>query len=43
MKVTEKLPELSEAKEGGHGGSGEKIFLLNSYVKSLSPLVFPEY
>jgi hypothetical protein len=25
-----KLLDLSEAKEGGYGGSGEKIFLLNS-------------
>jgi hypothetical protein len=31
-KVTGKLLDLSEAKEGGYGGSGEKIFLLNSYV-----------
>jgi len=33
-KVTGKLLDLSEAKEGGYGGSGEKIFLLNSYVRS---------
>ncbi|TFY73810.1 hypothetical protein EWM64_g10203 [Hericium alpestre] len=31
-KVTGKLLDLSEAKEGGYGGSGEKIFLLNSNV-----------
>lgn len=31
-KVTGKLLDLSEAKAGGYGGSGEKIFLLNSYV-----------
>jgi 20S proteasome subunit alpha 3 len=31
-KVTGKLLDLSEAKEGRYGGSGEKIFLLNSYV-----------
>jgi 20S proteasome subunit alpha 3 len=31
-KVTGKLLDLSGAKEGGYGGSGEKIFLLNSYV-----------
>lgn len=32
-KVTGKLLDLSGAKEGGYGGSGEKIFLLNSCVK----------
>jgi 20S proteasome subunit alpha 3 len=37
-KVTGKLLDLSEAKEGGYGGSGEKIFLLNSYVWSSSLL-----
>lgn len=31
-KVTGKLLDLSGAKEGGYGGSGEKIFLLNSCV-----------
>jgi hypothetical protein len=31
-KVTGKLLDLSGAKEGGYGGSGEKIFLLNSYA-----------
>jgi 20S proteasome subunit alpha 3 len=31
-KVTGKLLDLSEAKEGRYGGSGEKIFLLNSCV-----------
>ncbi|KAA1472833.1 N-terminal nucleophile aminohydrolase [Dentipellis sp. KUC8613] len=31
-KVTGKLLDLSEAKAGGYGGSGEKIFLLNSNV-----------
>ncbi|KAH7876682.1 nucleophile aminohydrolase [Lentinula edodes] len=31
-KVTGKLLDLSGAKEGGYGGSGEKIFLLNSNV-----------
>lgn len=31
-KVTGKLLDLSETKSGGYGGSGEKIFLLNSYV-----------
>ena len=37
-KVTGKLLDLSGTKEGGYGGSGEKIFLLNSYVpSSLSP------
>jgi len=39
-KVTGKLLDLSEAKEGGYGGSGEKIFLLNSYVRSHSLLYF---
>ncbi|KAG6864943.1 hypothetical protein C0991_006172 [Blastosporella zonata] len=29
-KVTGKLLDLSGAKEGGYGGSGEKIYLLNS-------------
>ncbi|TCD68276.1 hypothetical protein EIP91_011242 [Steccherinum ochraceum] len=31
-KVTGKLLDLSGAREGGYGGSGEKIFLLNSNV-----------
>lgn len=31
-KVTGKLLDLSGALEGGYGGSGEKIYLLNSYV-----------
>jgi 20S proteasome subunit alpha 3 len=31
-KVTGKLLDMSGAKEGGYGGSGEKIFLLNSYA-----------
>ncbi|KAJ3489136.1 hypothetical protein NLI96_g2336 [Meripilus lineatus] len=31
-KVTGKLLDLSGVKEGGYGGSGEKIFLLNSNV-----------
>ncbi|KAI0339890.1 20S proteasome subunit [Trametopsis cervina] len=31
-KVTGKLLDLSSTKEGGYGGSGEKIFLLNSNV-----------
>ena|ERR1700761_5932520 len=35
-KVTGKLLDLSGAKEGGYGGSGEKIFLLNSFVLTLS-------
>ena len=34
-KVTGKLLDLTAAKEGGYGGSGEKIFLLNSYVLQL--------
>jgi 20S proteasome subunit alpha 3 len=33
-KVTGKLLDLSGAKEGGYGGSGEKIFLLNTLVFS---------
>ncbi|KAH9057296.1 proteasome subunit alpha type 4 [Lactarius vividus] len=37
-KVTGKLLDLSEAKEGGYGGSGEKIFLLNSYVPNPSAI-----
>jgi len=32
-KVTGKLLDLSASKEGGYGGSGEKIFLLNSCVQ----------
>lgn len=40
-KVTGKLLDLSGAKEGGYGGSGEKIFLLNSYVR-LHQNTFPE-
>ena len=31
-RVTGKLLDLSASKEGGYGGSGEKIFLLNSCV-----------
>jgi len=31
-KVTGKLLDLSGSKEGGYGGSGEKIYLLNSNV-----------
>ena len=31
-KVTGKLLDLSVTKEGGYGGSGEKIFLLTKYV-----------
>ena len=35
-RVTGKLLDLSSAKEGGgYGGSGEKMFLLNSCVPSL--------
>ena len=38
-KVTGKLLDMSIAKEGGYGGSGEKIFLLNSCVMaSLFPV-----
>ena len=40
-KVTGKLLDLSGTKEGGYGGSGEKIFLLNSYVPSPSSLFVP--
>ena len=40
-KVTGKLLDLSGTKEGGYGGSGEKIFLLNSCVPSSSPLPLP--
>lgn len=35
-KVTGKLLDLSGVKEGGYGGSGEKIFLLNSCVSSVT-------
>ena len=31
-KVTGKLLDLSYTKEGGYGGSGEKIFLLNKCI-----------
>lgn len=31
-RVTSKLLDLSVAKDGGYGGSGEKIFLLNKCV-----------
>lgn len=37
-KVTGKLLDLSGMKDGGYGGSGEKIYLLNSYV--LLPFYF---
>jgi len=40
-KVTGKLLDLSSAKEGGYGGSGEKIYLLNSYVFHLLFCSFP--
>ena len=40
-KVTGKLLDLSGTKEGGYGGSGEKIFLLNSYVPSSSSSSVP--
>jgi len=33
-KVTGKLLHLSSAKDGGYGGSGEKIYLLNSCLSS---------
>ena len=39
-KVTEKLLDLSSAKDGGYGGSGEKIYLLNSCVLSLSSSLY---
>lgn len=42
-KVTGKPIDLSDAKEGGYRGTGEKIFLLNSYVWSCSPPVSCEY
>ena len=41
-KVTGKLLDLSIAKEGGYGGSGEKIFLLNSCVFFFSSRIFFE-
>lgn len=41
-KVTGKLLDLSGSKEGGYGGSGEKIFLLNSYVFGL-PIIGAKY
>jgi len=31
-KITGKLLDLSSVKDGGYGGSGEKIFLLNRSV-----------
>ena len=34
-KVTGKLLDLSGARDGGYGGSGEKIYLLNSCVLSV--------
>ena len=34
-KVTGKLLDQSAEKEGSYGGSGEKIFLLNSWVSRL--------
>lgn len=38
-KVTGKLLDMTGAKEGGYGGSGEKIFLLNSCVRLSSQLL----
>lgn len=35
-KVTSKLLDLSVSKDGGYGGSGEKIFLLNRFVPYFS-------
>jgi 20S proteasome subunit alpha 3 len=40
-KVTGKLLDLSAAKEGGYGGSGEKIFLLNRYVVAIMSFHVP--
>lgn len=40
-KVTGKLLDLSGTKEGGYGGSGEKIFLLNSCVLLLPQFLTP--
>lgn len=40
-KVTGKLLDLSGAKDGGYGGSGEKIFLLNSCVNA-PPISHPQ-
>ena len=42
-KVTGKLLDLTAAKEGGYGGSGEKIFLLNSYVKLSIPSILQAF
>lgn len=42
-KVTGKLLDLSGAIEGGYGGSGEKIYLLNSYVFTFMLEVVPGY
>ena len=39
-KVTGKFLDLSSAKDGGYGGSGEKIYLLNSCVLSLSSSLY---
>ena len=40
-KVTGKLLDLSGATTGGYGGSGEKIFLVNTYVPLLRLKAFP--
>ena len=41
-KITGKLLDLSSAKDrGGYGGSGEKIYLLNSCV--ILPLFFSQF
>jgi 20S proteasome subunit alpha 3 len=37
-KVTGKLLDLTASKQGGYGGSGEKIFLLNSCVPNFSSI-----
>jgi len=31
-KITGKLLDMTISKDGGYGGSGEKIFLVNKYV-----------
>ena len=42
-KVTGKLLDLTAAKEGGYGGSGEKILLLNSYVTLSTPSILQAF
>ena len=42
-KVTGKLLDLSVTKEGGYGGSGEKIYLLTKSVVHIVHLIYNSF